>query len=62
MDILKIGTSAGGQRAKAIIAVNDKTKEIRSGQVKAPAGFDYWILKFDGFNSEGKPVPPASFD
>lgn len=61
MDILKIGTSAGGQRAKAIIAVNDKTKEIRSGQVKAPAGFDYWILKFDGFDSEGKPVPPASF-
>ncbi len=47
-DILKIGTSAGGARAKAIIAYNEKTKEVRSGQVKAPKGFTYWILKFDG--------------
>lgn len=61
MDILRIGTSAGGQRAKAIIAINDNTGEIRSGQVEAPAGFEYWILKFDGFDSDGKPVPPASF-
>ena len=61
MDILRIGTSAGGQRAKAIIAINEETKEIRSGQVKAPPGFDYWILKFDGFDSDGKPVPPANF-
>ena len=61
LDILRIGTSAGGQRAKAIIAVNDETKEIRSGQVEAPEGFDYWILKFDGFDSDGRPVPPANF-
>ena len=61
LDILRIGTSAGGQRAKAIIAVNDETKEIRSGQVEAPVGFDYWILKFDGFDSDGRPVPPANF-
>ncbi len=47
-DILRIGTSAGGARAKAIIAFNDKTREVRSGQVKAPKGFSYWILKFDG--------------
>lgn len=47
-DILKIGTSAGGARAKAIIAYNSKTKDVRSGQVKAPEGFTYWILKFDG--------------
>lgn len=47
-DILKIGTSAGGARAKAIIAYNPKTKEVRSGQVTAPKGFTYWILKFDG--------------
>ncbi|HBL74985.1 MAG: toxin HipA [Bacteroidetes bacterium GWF2_42_66] len=47
-DILRIGTSAGGARAKAIIAFNTKTKEVRSGQVKAPRGFTYWILKFDG--------------
>lgn len=47
-DILKIGTSAGGARAKAVIAFNPKTGEVKSGQVKAPKGFSYWILKFDG--------------
>ena len=47
-DILKIGTSAGGARAKAIISYNENTKEVRSGQVNAPKGFTYWILKFDG--------------
>lgn len=61
MEILKISTSAGGQRAKAVIAMNDQTKEIRSGQVSAPDGFDYWLLKFDGFDSEARPVKPASF-
>lgn len=47
-DILKIGTSAGGARAKAVIAFNPKTGAVKSGQVKAPAGFSYWIIKFDG--------------
>jgi len=47
-DILRIGTSAGGAKPKAIIAYNELTKEVRSGQVKAPKGFDYWLLKFDG--------------
>jgi serine/threonine-protein kinase HipA len=47
-DILKIGTSAGGARAKAVIVFNPKTGEVKSGQVKAPAGFSYWIIKFDG--------------
>lgn len=47
-EILQIGTSAGGARAKAIIAFNEKTLEVRSGQVKAPKGFGYWIIKFDG--------------
>ena len=47
-DILKVGTSAGGAKAKAIIAWNEKTNEIRSGQVKAPESFTYWLLKFDG--------------
>ena len=61
MDILKIGTSAGGQRAKAVIAINDTTKEIRSGQIQAPEGFEYWLLKFDGFDSDGKPTSPANF-
>ena len=61
LDILKIGTSAGGQRAKAVIALNDTTGEIRSGQVPAPDGFNYWLLKFDGFDSNAKPVSPANF-
>ena len=47
-DILKIGTSAGGARAKAVIAFNPKTGEVKSGQVKAPAGFSHWLIKFDG--------------
>ncbi len=51
-DILRLGTSAGGQRAKAIIAYNQKTGEIRSGQVDAPDGFDYYIIKLDGVSAE----------
>jgi serine/threonine-protein kinase HipA len=47
-DILKVGTSAGGARAKAVIAWNETTGEVRSGQVRAPPGFGYWLLKFDG--------------
>ncbi len=47
-DILKIGSSAGGARAKAVIAFNPDTKEIRSGQADAPPGFTHWLLKFDG--------------
>ncbi len=48
IDILKVGTSAGGAKPKAIIAWNEKTNEVRSGQIKAPVNFTYWILKFDG--------------
>ena len=51
-DIIRVGTSAGGARPKAVIALNDKTGKVRSGQVKAPAGFTYWILKFDGVRDE----------
>jgi serine/threonine-protein kinase HipA len=47
-DILRVGTSAGGARAKAVIAWNPITNEVRSGQVKAGSGFEYWLLKFDG--------------
>jgi len=47
-DILRVGTSAGGARAKAVIAWNRKTNEVRSGQIAAGEGFDYWLLKFDG--------------
>jgi serine/threonine-protein kinase HipA len=48
LNILRVGTSAGGAKPKAIIAYNEKSGEIRSGQVKAPEGFTYWLLKFDG--------------
>ena len=47
-DILKIGTSAGGARPKAVIAYNPKTKEIRSGQTSVPIGFEHWLIKLDG--------------
>lgn len=50
--ILRLGTSAGGQRAKAIIAYNKVTKEVRSGQVEAPEGFDYYLIKLDGVSAE----------
>ena len=47
-DILRVGTSAGGARAKAIIAWNRETGEVRSGQVDVGGGFEHWLLKFDG--------------
>ena len=47
-DILRVGTSAGGARAKAVIAWNPASNEIRSGQAKADPGFEQWLLKFDG--------------
>jgi serine/threonine-protein kinase HipA len=47
-ELLQVGTSAGGARAKAVIAWNPVTNEVRSGQVAAGQGFDYWLLKFDG--------------
>ena len=50
-NILAVGTSAGGARAKAIIAWNEKTEEVRSGQIAAGDGFTYWLLKFDGVSN-----------
>ncbi|MES3007857.1 MAG: type II toxin-antitoxin system HipA family toxin [Pseudomonadota bacterium] len=47
-DMLRVGTSAGGARAKAVIAWHPQTHEVRSGQVAADEGFEYWLLKFDG--------------
>ena len=52
MDIIRVGTSAGGQRAKAVIAYNETTGEVRSGQTTAPEGFDYWLLKLDGVTNK----------
>lgn len=51
MNIIRVGTSAGGQRTKAVIAINDTTGEIRSGQIAAPVGFNHWLIKFDGVNN-----------
>jgi serine/threonine-protein kinase HipA len=48
LEIIRVASSAGGAKAKAIIAFNPKTKEIRSGQVDAPEGFIHYIIKFDG--------------
>jgi serine/threonine-protein kinase HipA len=47
-EILRVGTSAGGARAKALVAWNPQTNEVRSGQIDAGPGFEYWLLKFDG--------------
>jgi serine/threonine-protein kinase HipA len=46
--IIDVGTSAGGARAKAVIAWNPATNEIHSGQAKVDIGFSHWLLKFDG--------------
>ena len=50
-EILRLGTSAGGQRAKAVIAYNKTTGEVRSGQIDAPEGFDYYLIKLDGVSA-----------
>lgn len=52
VNIIKVGTSAGGQRAKAVVAYNEKTGEVRSGQINAPAGFEHWLLKLDGVTNK----------
>jgi len=52
LEILKIGTSAGGARPKAVIAYNPKTKEVRSGQGNVPKGFEHWLIKLDGISNE----------
>ena len=51
--ILKVGSSAGGARAKALIGWNEATGEVRSGQVALPEGFGYWLIKFDGLVGNG---------
>ncbi len=58
-ELLLVGTSAGGARAKAILAWNPETNEVRSGQVPAPAGSEYWLLKFDGVGSSDHDLSDA---
>ncbi|MDX1396142.1 MAG: type II toxin-antitoxin system HipA family toxin [Gemmatimonadota bacterium] len=51
--LLRVGTSAGGARAKALVAWNPATNDVRSGQIDAGQGYEYWILKFDGVSGPG---------
>lgn len=52
LEILKIGTSAGGARPKAVVAYNPTTNEVRSGQGNVPQGFEHWLLKLDGVSGD----------
>lgn len=62
-DILQVGTSAGGARAKAVLAWHPQTGEFRSGQVDAESGFEHWLLKFDGVanNRDKELADPLGF-
>lgn len=62
-DILRVGTSAGGARAKAILAWNPATGAFRSGQVAAGDGFSHWLMKFDGVsgNRDKELADPQGF-
>ena len=59
--IIEVGTSAGGARAKAVVAWNPTTDEIRSGQLMAPPGFEHWLLKFDGMGSDHELGVPQNY-
>lgn len=60
LDIIEIGTSAGGARAKALIAINEENGEIRSGQIPQPEAFTYYLIKIDGAN-EGTLSEPSGY-
>ncbi|MBK8480919.1 MAG: type II toxin-antitoxin system HipA family toxin [Proteobacteria bacterium] len=51
--LIQVGTSAGGAKAKAIVAWNEQTQQVMSGQADCPSGFTHWLIKFDGFDDEG---------
>ena len=59
--ILSVGTSAGGARAKAAIAWNPKTNEIRAGQFEVEPGFEHWLLKFDGIGKDNELGEPQGY-
>jgi serine/threonine-protein kinase HipA len=63
LDILSVGTSAGGARAKAVIAFEPQTHEVRSGQTQLPPGFEHWLIKFDGvrFGGDWGIADPAGY-
>lgn len=55
-EILRVGSSAGGARAKALIGLDPRTNEVRTGQLDAKSGFEHWILKFDGVGDSSREV------
>ena len=59
--IIEVGTSAGGARAKAVIAWNPATDDIRTGQLDAPEGFEHWLLKFDGMGTDSELGAPQDY-
>jgi serine/threonine-protein kinase HipA len=59
--IIRVGTSAGGARAKAVIAWNPRTQEIRAGQFDVAKGFEHWILKFDGLRANQELGDPVGY-
>lgn len=63
LDILSVGTSAGGARAKAVIAFDPNTREVRSGQTDLARGFEHWLIKFDGvaFSGDWGIADPAGY-
>lgn len=63
LDILSVGTSAGGARAKAVIAFNPETREVRSGQSDLAENFEHWLIKFDGveFSGDWGVADPAGY-
>lgn len=60
-ELISVGTSAGGARAKAVISFNPGTGQIRSGQFNAPSGYEYWILKLDGVDDQGQFGPTQGY-
>lgn len=63
LDIVSVGASAGGARAKAVIAYNPETKQVRSGQMDIPSGFEHWLIKLDGvaFNGDWGITDPLGY-
>ncbi|MDY0745671.1 type II toxin-antitoxin system HipA family toxin [Paucibacter sp. R3-3] len=60
-NIIEVGTSAGGARAKAVIAINPETHDMVSGQLAAPPGFQHWLLKFDGVGKDEALGTPGNY-
>ena len=57
--LMQSSSSVGGARAKTLIAWNPKTDEIRSGQINAGAGYEYWLFKFDNIkDNKDKDIEP----